>query len=112
MASATSGSVRTRFCMMVVPPEGAHEDSSKRGGGGERGYDRAVTHLPVIGSKRGESRVRSGHPWIFRSDVARASVAPAGAVVRVLGPTGRPPGVAFLSAPSRIRLPLLYLGAS
>jgi 23S rRNA (cytosine1962-C5)-methyltransferase len=69
-----------------------------------------VTHLPVIVSKRGESRVRSGHPWIFKSDVARATgVAPA-AVVRVLGPTGRPLGFAFFSAQSEITLRMIERG--
>jgi 23S rRNA (cytosine1962-C5)-methyltransferase len=69
-----------------------------------------VTHLPVIVSKRGESRVRSGHPWIFRSDVARAQGAPSGAVVRVLGPTGRPLGFAFFSDRSEIQLRMIERG--
>jgi len=69
-----------------------------------------VTHQPVIVSKRGESRVRSGHPWIFRSDVARAPGAPAGAVVRVLGPTGRPLGFAFSSDRSEIQLRMIERG--
>ena len=57
-----------------------------------------MTHPPVIVSKRGESRVRSGHPWIFKSDVARAKGIPPGSVVRVVGSTGRPLGFAFFSA--------------
>jgi len=69
-----------------------------------------VTHLPVIVSKRGESRVRSGHPWIFKSDVARATGVAPGAVVRVLGSTGRPLGFAFFSAQSEIRLRMIERG--
>jgi 23S rRNA (cytosine1962-C5)-methyltransferase len=69
-----------------------------------------VTHLPVIVSKRGESRVRSGHPWIFKSDVARAAGVAAGSVVRVLGPTGRPLGFAFFSAQSEITLRMFERG--
>ena len=69
-----------------------------------------MTHLPVIVSKRGESRVRSGHPWIFKSDVARATGVAAGAVVRVLGPTGRPLGFAFFSAQSEITLRMIERG--
>jgi len=69
-----------------------------------------VTPLPVIVSKRGESRVRSGHPWIFKSDVTRASGAAPGAVVRVLGPTGRPLGFAFFSAQSEITLRMIERG--
>jgi 23S rRNA (cytosine1962-C5)-methyltransferase len=71
-----------------------------------------VTHLPVIVSKRGESRVRSGHPWIFKSDVTRASGAAPGAVVRVLGPSGRPLGFAFFSAQSEIQLRMIDRGES
>jgi len=69
-----------------------------------------VTHLPVIVSKRGESRVRSGHPWIFKSDVARAAGVAPGTVVRVLGPTGRPLGFAFFSAQSEITLRMIERG--
>jgi 23S rRNA (cytosine1962-C5)-methyltransferase len=69
-----------------------------------------VTHLPVIVSKRGESRVRSGHPWIFKSDVARAAGVAPGSVVRVLGPTGRPLGFAFFSAQSEITLRMIERG--
>ncbi|HZM51964.1 MAG TPA: class I SAM-dependent rRNA methyltransferase, partial [Vicinamibacteria bacterium] len=69
-----------------------------------------MTPLPVIVSKRGESRVRSGHPWIFKSDVMRASGAAPGAVVRVLGPTGRPLGFAFFSAQSEITLRMIERG--
>jgi 23S rRNA (cytosine1962-C5)-methyltransferase len=71
-----------------------------------------VTPLPVIVSKRGESRLRSGHPWIFKSDVTRAAGAAPGAVVRVLGPTGRPLGFAFFSAQSEIRLRMIDRGES
>jgi 23S rRNA (cytosine1962-C5)-methyltransferase len=69
-----------------------------------------VTPLPVIVSKRGESRVRSGHPWIFKSDVSRAAGVGPGSVVRVLGPTGRPLGFAFFSAQSEITLRLFERG--
>jgi len=69
-----------------------------------------VTYPPVIVTKRGEARVRSGHPWIFRSDVARADGVPPGAVVRVLGPSGRPLGFAFYSSLSEIRLRVIERG--
>jgi 23S rRNA (cytosine1962-C5)-methyltransferase len=68
-------------------------------------------NLPaVIVSARGEARARSGHPWIFRSDIGRAQAVPPGAVVRVLGPTGRPLGFAFYSSQSEIRLRLFERG--
>ena len=65
---------------------------------------------PVVVSKRGELRVRSGHPWIFRSDVTRAGGVPPGAVVRVFGPTGRPLGFAFFSSKSEIQLRMVERG--
>jgi 23S rRNA (cytosine1962-C5)-methyltransferase len=65
---------------------------------------------PVVVSKRGEARVRSGHPWIFRSDVTRAGGVPPGSVVRVFGPTGRPLGFAFFSSRSEIQLRVIERG--
>jgi 23S rRNA (cytosine1962-C5)-methyltransferase len=58
---------------------------------------------------RGEERVRAGHPWIYRSDVAEAR-AEAGATVRVLGQRGRPLGQALYSDRSEIALRLLTRG--
>jgi 23S rRNA (cytosine1962-C5)-methyltransferase len=67
---------------------------------------------PVIVSRRGEARVRAGHPWIFRSDVVRADGVAPGATVRVLGPNGRPLGFAFFSSQSEIRLRVIERGES
>jgi len=58
---------------------------------------------------RGEERVRAGHPWIYRSDVAEAR-AEAGATVRVLGQRGRALGQALYSDRSEIALRLLTRG--
>ena len=58
----------------------------------------------VTVSRRGEARIVYGHPWVFRSDVARADGAGEGSVVRVLGHQGRPLGHAFPSSRSEIRL--------
>jgi 23S rRNA (cytosine1962-C5)-methyltransferase len=55
---------------------------------------------------RGEQRLRTGHPWIYRSDVRRAAAA-AGDIVRVVGPRGRPFGYATFSDRSVIALRLL-----
>jgi 23S rRNA (cytosine1962-C5)-methyltransferase len=63
----------------------------------------------VVVSRRGEERARRGHPWIYRSDVERGE-APPGAVVRVVGPRGRPLGFAFYSSTSEIRLRLVDRG--
>jgi 23S rRNA (cytosine1962-C5)-methyltransferase len=58
---------------------------------------------------RGEERLRSGHPWIYRSDVT-AVEASAGDIVRVLGPRGRPMGSALFSDQSQITLRMLTVG--
>ena len=55
---------------------------------------------------RGERRLRTGHPWIYRSDVRPAQAA-AGDIVRVVGPRGRPLGYATFSDRSVIALRLL-----
>ena len=58
----------------------------------------------VVVSKKGEARVRRGHPWIFRSDIAHAEDATPGGVVRVLSSQNRPLGHAFFSNRSEITL--------
>lgn len=57
----------------------------------------------VIISQRGEERVRSGHPWVYRSDVAQVSAA-GGDVVGVAGPRGKTLGYALYSDRSEIAL--------
>ena len=61
-------------------------------------------------SSRGESRIRNGHPWIYRSDVVRADAEP-GALVRVTGARGRPVGFALYSDRSEIALRMFSYGA-
>jgi 23S rRNA (cytosine1962-C5)-methyltransferase len=65
---------------------------------------------PVIVNKKGEARIRRGHPWIFRSDITHADDAAPGCVVRVLGPHGRPLGFAFFSSQSQITLRMIERG--
>jgi len=64
--------------------------------------DRAI----AIVSRRGAARWDAGHPWIFRSDVATAPDAPAGAVT-VHDPRGKPLGTALWSPASEISLRLV-----
>src|SRR6266508_38020 len=65
----------------------------------------------VVLSKRGEERLHSGHPWIYRADVADARAAGCD-VVLVRGPRGRPLGRALFSDRSQISLRLLTYGAA
>lgn len=57
----------------------------------------------VTVSRRGADRVRAGHPWIYRSDVADAEAAP-GDLVLVTSERGRPLGWALWSASSQIAI--------
>src|SRR2546426_2553957 len=63
----------------------------------------------VVISARGEERLRSGHPWIYRADVADVR-AEAGDRVVVRGPRGRTLGQALFSDRSQIALRLLAYG--
>ncbi|HVL67234.1 MAG TPA: class I SAM-dependent rRNA methyltransferase [Vicinamibacterales bacterium] len=63
----------------------------------------------VVVSRRGEERIHTGHPWVYRSDVAEAR-ASAGEIVRVVGPRGRPLGDALFSDRSEITIRMLTRG--
>jgi 23S rRNA (cytosine1962-C5)-methyltransferase len=69
-----------------------------------------MTFPPVVVSRKGEARILQGHPWVFRTDVVRARDVPPGAVVRVIGPQGRPLGFAFFSDRSEIRIRMVGRG--
>lgn len=56
---------------------------------------------------RGEDRVRGGHPWVYRSDIADVLDADAGAVVEVRGPRNRPLGHALFSDQSQITIRMI-----
>ncbi len=60
-------------------------------------------------SPRGEDRLRSGHPWIYRSDLRDAD-AGSGAVVRIVGPKDRALGFALYSDRSQIALRAIARG--
>ena len=60
----------------------------------------------MVISTRGVERLRSGHPWVYRSDV-RSAQAEAGAIVRVTDERGRFHGRAFYSDKSQIAVRLL-----
>ena len=60
----------------------------------------------AVVSARGEDRIRSGHPWVYQSDVEDVAAEP-GAIVEVLGPRQRFLGSAFYSSQSQISLRIL-----
>src|SRR5438094_498266 len=63
----------------------------------------------VVLSARGEERLRGGHPWIYRADVADVRAA-AGDRVVVRGPRGRTLGQALFSDRSQIAIRMLTYG--
>ena len=63
-------------------------------------------------SARGEERLRSGHPWIYRSDVKAADASAGDRVVVHSARGGKPLGAAFYSDRSQIALRLLTRGAT
>ena len=63
----------------------------------------------VVVSARGEQRMRTGHPWIYRTDVAEVQAA-AGDRVAVRGARGRLLGYALYSDRSQIAIRMLSYG--
>ncbi len=63
----------------------------------------------VVVSARGEQRVRAGHPWIYRADVAQID-ASGGDIVQVIGPRRRTIGYALFSDRSQISIRILTQG--
>lgn len=68
----------------------------------------AVTPTVVV-SARGEDRLNTGHPWIYRSDLGDVHADP-GDVVIVRNPRGRQLGHALYSSQSQIALRMLAAG--
>ena len=63
----------------------------------------------VVISARGEQRIASGHPWIYRADVADVR-GEGGDIVVVRDPRGRLLGQAMYSSASQIALRMLTYG--
>jgi len=61
-------------------------------------------------TRKGEARILRGHPWVFRSDVARTQGAAPGGLLRVVSERDRPLGFALYSSRSEIRLRMLERG--
>jgi 23S rRNA (cytosine1962-C5)-methyltransferase len=69
-----------------------------------------MSYGTVAVSRRGDDRIRSGHPWIYRSDIAGVDAEP-GAIVSVIGARGKPAGHALYSDKSEITLRMLSRSA-
>ena len=67
-----------------------------------------MSQLPKISvNPRAVGRLRSGHLWIYQSDVLSKNSLPPGAVVQVEDSRGKPLGSAFYSSSSQITLRML-----
>ncbi len=69
--------------------------------------DKFTRMQQVAVSARGAKRIRSGHLWVYRSDVASANEVEPGAIVRVLDQANNFVGQAFYSETSEIALRFL-----
>jgi len=64
--------------------------------------------LPIVQvSVRGASRLKSGHVWVYRSDILNANGIVPGALVSVVDPKGKPLGSALYSTASQIAIRML-----
>ena len=68
-----------------------------------------ASRATVVISARGEQRLRTGHPWIYRADVADVDAA-GGDIVEVIGPRRRTLGHALFSDRSQIPIRMLARG--
>ena len=80
-----------------APGKGAYTE------GKTKGAATGATEPEAVVTNRGAARARSGHPWIYRSDVRDAGGEP-GDVVRVVDGRGRFLGRAFFNPKSEISL--------
>jgi 23S rRNA (cytosine1962-C5)-methyltransferase len=68
---------------------------------------RPMTVPTITITPRAAGRLRSGHLWVYRSDIATSADVPAGSLVRVRDDRGRKLGSALYSSASQIAVRLL-----
>src|SRR5687768_12293092 len=71
-----------------------------------------VTNSVAILKPRGEDRVRGGHPWVYRSDIADVRNPEPGAIVEVRGSRDRMLGHALFSDQSQITIRMISRATS
>lgn len=68
----------------------------------------ARSDLPKVKvSSRGVSRLKSGHVWVYRSDVLDADGIPPGSLINVTDQRGKPLGTALYSSSSQIAIRMI-----
>ena len=58
-------------------------------------------------SPRGATRLKTGHVWVYRSDIVSANNVPPGSLVAVTDQRGKPLGTALYSSSSQIAIRLI-----
>ena len=58
-------------------------------------------------SPRGATRLKTGHVWVYRSDILSADTIPPGSLVRVTDQRGKPIGTALYSSTSQIAIRMI-----
>jgi 23S rRNA (cytosine1962-C5)-methyltransferase len=71
----------------------------------KKSFDPALPAVTI--SRRGTERLRGGHVWVYRSDVASAGVVPPGALVAVKDERGKFLGTALYSSASQIAIRMI-----
>ena len=66
-----------------------------------------ATHPTVTLSARGVARLKSGHPWVYRSDITASPEIPPGAAVQVVDQRGKFQGTALYSSSSQIAIRMI-----
>lgn len=61
----------------------------------------------VVVSRRGAQRLRSGNPWVYRSDIVSANGVEPGALAPVVDDRGKPLGSALYSSSSQIAIRMI-----
>jgi 23S rRNA (cytosine1962-C5)-methyltransferase len=63
--------------------------------------------LAIKLTPRGTARLKSGHPWVYRSDIADANDVPPGSLIRVTDLRGKFLGTALYSSSSQIAIRMI-----
>ncbi len=67
-----------------------------------------ASNLPTVKvSPRGASRLKTGHVWVYRSDIVSADAAAPGSLVNVTDPRGKLLGTALYSSSSQIAIRMI-----
>ena len=105
-SSRPAAAARPRLRRRAAAGQPARPEPRSSGEEQPLGRQPAAKEPAVTVTARAEARLKTGHPWIYRSDLRRPAAAP-GDVVRVVGPGRRTLGYGTYSSRSVIALRML-----